>query len=159
MKPFTMNILGDLVATNELSAPQALWHICDICIKKNSYTNWTLLDIRRLFMTPSEYGNYIVVFEVVKNERVAVAFCTWAWVDDKVDAGIRNSYLDPQRSEWQSGANLWIIDFVSPAKYTHVIIRFLIKSVFINCPTSHAYSLKRDKGGIVQKIGKWALRH
>lgn len=46
--------------------------------------------------------------------EVPWAFCTWAYVNDEVNARLGSNIPKIAPHEWKSGAHLWLIDVVAP---------------------------------------------
>jgi cytolysin-activating lysine-acyltransferase len=51
---------------------------------------------------------------VFSKQDIPWAFCSWARVNDAVDARLKSSVPVIAPHEWQSGTHLWLIDVVAP---------------------------------------------
>jgi cytolysin-activating lysine-acyltransferase len=52
--------------------------------------------------------------QLFTRNEIPVAFITWAFVSDQVDARLRSGIARLAPHEWNSGTHVWLIDAVSP---------------------------------------------
>jgi len=86
-----------------------------------------LVSIEHFVMPAIRLGQYQIVY----NKRgVPVAYMCWAFLSDEVC----NEYLSGSDrllhiSEWNEGANLWVMDIVSPYGFTRELLSIFKKKI------------------------------
>jgi hemolysin-activating ACP:hemolysin acyltransferase len=74
------------------------------------------------------------------NTQAAPAgFAMWGNVSDAVDARLRSAPLQPIRlkfEEWQSGANLWLVDLIAPATIASDMLKEIDEKIGKGRPVS-----------------------
>jgi len=59
-----------------------------------------------------------------------LAFVSWAFVSDEVDARLREGATKLRPDEWQSGPHLWVIELIAPVQDVEKVMETLRKTVF-----------------------------
>jgi cytolysin-activating lysine-acyltransferase len=132
-----------------LGEAETLGHMVGLCALQGVYSNWTIEDVRRLFVPPVLARQCKVYFRSGR----CCAFVTWALVSADLSQRIRCAFEDPPPGEWTSGDELWIIDLVA-VDCAAAVARDLQRSVFAG-RRSKAHALRRDRAGVVRKIAQW----
>lgn len=116
---------------------------------ESEYRHWSVADMEINFVPALQTGQCKIYLDEVQRP---VAFVTWAFVDDECHGALYNRGENPPPDRWTSGNHLWFIDIVAPFGNVPRIIRDLQRNHF---PGHHAYSVKRNQGGTVERIKVW----
>ncbi len=134
---------------------KALGIFVAICIERDAYQDWTIQGISRLFLPPIRLAQYGVIVDGSNN----VGFFTWALLSKEASEYIKKTREDPRPYEWNSGQELWVIDFVCKDGMASEIIHLLRSTSFLEAavPGISAKPLKinsfrRKPGGIVKQV-------
>ena len=77
-------------------------------------------------------------------------FCTWGWVSDEVLERLQSGNTILEKSDWQSGKNLYFADWVSPFGRTREMVRsmrdFVTNTYGTNVKGQWYRPSKRKKG-------------
>lgn len=144
----------------EATRPAAIGAIVELCIRRESYLDWSVASVGRLFGPPVDLGQY----RLVEAKGEVVGFCTWAWLSDGASDHIAATFDDPRPYEWRTGPNLWIIDIVCARRYVAPTVRSLQRDVFargsedlLNAELQFGRALRRDAAGVVQRLSIWPV--
>jgi len=81
-----------------------------------------------------------------------VGFVTWAYVNSIVRYELITFSRALMSDEWNSGSHLFFNDFVAPWGGVRDILDELTRTIF---PKEEAFSISRDKRGMVTKVHRW----
>ena len=111
------------------------------------HREWSIKAQARLIIPAIAFKQFHLILD---SNNLPVAYCSWAWLsDEKENEFIRRcGFIDPK--SWNSGENLWIIDYISPFSlgYTQQLNQALARMF----PDKIARALRVKTGDTTGKI-------
>lgn len=111
------------------------------------YKNHTVADLKRTLFPPVKLGQYRIYLKSGKPH----AFVSWAYLSPEVREGFISRTRQLQPEDWNSGDELWFINFIAPYGGVRSIIRDLYKIH----PNAVGYTSRTYGTGEVQRVGKF----
>lgn len=126
---------------------QIIGDFVNVMLGSKMYRRYDIEDIEAVFF-PAIYLNQ---FRIYHQNNQAIAFVTWA----KLSKEIEREYIINNKNltidEWNSGDNIWAMDFSAPYGHAKEVIKDLKDNIF---PNTEAKALKVDKEGNVRTVIK-----
>lgn len=125
--------------------------VAELMCQSKVYRNQPLAFLRTWVMPAIEHDQIRFLFD---HAGEPVAYWTWAFLAPDVEHRfIHDSHVLLHESEWNEGGQLWIMDLVALRGFIRSVIYHMNNSMLFDY--SCAYSLRRNKGGIVRKVSLW----
>jgi len=84
---------------------------------------------RHLFISDLEWALLppmaLKQFRLFHKNGMPLAFATWAFVSDEVEARLKEGQMRLKPDEWKSGENCWLVDVVTPRGTEQAILKTL----------------------------------
>ena len=123
-----------------------------LAMQSEFYNNWKLQDLKGHFLPPIELGQCIIFHK----GNTPIGFVSWALFDESAEAAWRDKTRLLNLEDWQSGDQLWFIDFIAPFGGVRKMVR-AVRNKFYG-QKSHgqiAWSLRQNIKGEIIKISLW----
>ena len=130
----------------EVTLEKAWAAVCGLCIQSKFHNNIPIKTVGELFLPPLRLGQ----FRIWEDEQGPSGFVVWAYLSKDV----ANKYKEGhsiQPHQWQSGKELWFINFVSRRGSLKDKIRSLY-NIFPNHKIGHILRQKTGRVGKFERI-------
>jgi len=85
-----------------------------------------LTDLEWLLLPPITLNQ----FRIWRNKGMPAAFASWAFLDERAEARIKQNIKKLAPTDWKSGESLWLIDMVAPFGGAEAAVKELREQVF-----------------------------
>jgi len=119
--------------------------VCDLLRYSKLHQSWSLGKIRRSFEPPLRLGQYR---SWRNSDGRLTGICAYALISDEILEKLPENY-SIGRSEWKSGGNLWLAEFVAP--FGHV--GFMVRDTVRYFKNERGFEIGRWYRPAKQKIG------
>ena len=118
------------------------------------HRRWTIADFERLILPPIELNQCVFArlgFDVI-------GFVSWALFSNEASQAFAEKVRPLQARDWQSGANLWIIDFMSSPGEGGYIANAVLAHLSVLYPDQKiAQAIRYKRSGIQRRIVSWTM--
>jgi cytolysin-activating lysine-acyltransferase len=126
-----------------------------LMILSDLHRRWTVSDLDRLIVPPIEMGQCLFAIK----ERSPIAFVSWALFSEEVSMVFANHMRPLRREDWQSGTQLWIIDFIGTFGFVPEIVQMLREYGKQRYPCdsgAFAFAIRYKDRNRVRRLSRWA---
>jgi cytolysin-activating lysine-acyltransferase len=139
-----------LVNLNEISDP--LGAVIQLMMLSSLHRRWTIGDVERLIVPSIEYEQSL--FAVM--DKVPVAFASWALFSEESRLAFVNQLRPLNKQDWQSGKQLWVIDFIGPFGLVPKAAQLLKQYLCDRYPENkEAFAIRYKDHGRVRRLSRW----
>lgn len=135
-----------------ISPEKALTDILNVGLATERYRRWTLAEIARNFFPAVNTGQYLIHYD---DSGRPIAFLTFASFSDSVSKKLEETGKTPPQQLWNSGGNLWMMDFASPYIDARKLASGIRKLDLFKGKTAKGF--RRDLRGKITRISEWKL--
>lgn len=125
---------------------------CLLMMRVPQYRRYTLEDLERLLLPPIVLGQCKLYLD---EDNKPLAFCSWA----RLSEGARDGFLARTRKiqpdDWNSGDELWFMDFIAP----NGNVRGIIEDLYKLHPGQVGHFARSHGTGKVQRVGRFNNAH
>lgn len=124
-----------------------LGDVSALFLNSKYHQQFRLSEMWRVVGMPLNLGQYRIYYN---SKNLPIAFVSWARLSDEVSEKYEKGNYRLQDSEWNSGENLWLIDFISPFGNGKKVFLDLYKNIFGN--EKSAKFIRREVNGSMKKV-------
>lgn len=123
---------------------EVLW----LLMNSRVHSPYTIEEVKLAVLIPIEKGQAVLF----RDGDRPVGFVSWAWLSDEVAERYARTTKPIGPAEWDSGKNLWFMDFIVPFGQAREIVRHLREVRF---PDHVAKSLRFDPPRRFRGVRHW----
>ena len=97
--------------------------VCELLAESQTYGHWQMDKVIQTFVPPIAHKQAMVF----RNKGKLVALVTWAWVSDQALDELKSGSRRIQLDDWQSGENLFFVDFIAPYGDVPKVMRHVLQ--------------------------------
>lgn len=121
--------------------------VVDLMSRSQQHRRFTIRDVMRVLVPPIETGQCYMY----RQDGKMRGFVSWAWFADDVERSFVAGTRLIQPSDWQSGTNLWLIDFIAPHGHAKRIVQHLSRSF----PGQSGKALRYRGASSTRRVSSW----
>ena len=149
MSNFLQDIDGILLKMNSKTRYRLLGEVTSLLMSSDLHKQYKFSDLVYFFLTPIHLNQ----FRIYKNTQgKPVGLVTWAFLSDEIEKKYMSMKYNLAAKDWNSGKNLWFIDFLAPYGDMKMVAKDLRNNIF---PNHRGKSVKMDATGRIKGIGEW----
>jgi cytolysin-activating lysine-acyltransferase len=101
-------------------------HAVWLMMQSPAHKHLFLTDLEWLLLPPITLNQ----FRIWRNKGMPAAFASWAYLDERAEARIKQNIKKLAPTDWKSGESLWLIDMVAPFGGAEAAVKELREQVF-----------------------------
>lgn len=135
------------------NVPDALGVVVRMMTLSLLHRRWTIGDVERLILPPIELKQCLFA----EIDGTLGGFVSWALFSEEVSEVFANRARPLQEHDWDSGNQLWIIDFIGPNGAVSQITRQVKAYLCERYPEKNrALAIRYKDLGRVRRLSRWA---
>lgn len=116
------------------------------------HRRWTIGDVERLILPPINHDQSLFAVR----DGVHVALATWALFSEESRLVFVNQLRPLGEQDWQSGRQLWVIDFIGPFGLVPKTAQLLKEYLCNRYPENQeAFAIRYKDYGRVRRLSRW----
>ncbi len=126
---------------------QLIGEVTYLLLASKLHSEYQINDVGAVFLPPIHLNQ----FRIYRSKGRPLGLVTWARLTDEVEAKYLSGEYNLQPKDWNSGTQLWCIDFVAPFGHAKEILKDLRTNIF---PNEVGKAVRIDKAGRPRGIMK-----
>ncbi|WP_107671196.1 toxin-activating lysine-acyltransferase [Cyanothece sp. BG0011] len=130
---------------------QMIGSLTHLMMSSKLHQRYQIIDISGRFL-PSLIHNQ---FRYCEMDSKPLGFVNWAWLSDEVEEKFKTGKYVLKLDEWQSGNNLWFLEFIAPFGHANLMIKDLRNNILPKGTPAKSLRIRPD--GTLRSIAHWRV--